>query len=49
MNKEDEFNHEDWTAGEYTDPDYVQGSHPMDKDEVTYHHVWEKKPPSKDE
>jgi hypothetical protein len=49
MNKEDAFDHEGWAAGGYTAPDYVPGSHPMDKDEVTFHHIWEKKPPSKEE
>jgi hypothetical protein len=48
MNKADEFDHEEWGA-EYIAPDYVPGSHPMENDEVTYHHIWEKKPPIKEE
>jgi hypothetical protein len=40
MNNE-EFNCEEW-GEEYRDPDYVEGSHPMDNDQVTWHHVWEK-------
>lgn len=34
---------EEWGIGYlYKDPDYVEGSHPMDSDDVTWHHVWEK-------
>jgi hypothetical protein len=34
---------EGWNAGEYLyrDPDYVEGSHPMDTDDVTWHHHWQ--------
>lgn len=35
----EEFIQADWGA-EYRAPDYVPGSHPMDRDEVTWHHVW---------
>jgi hypothetical protein len=38
MNQEDEP--EEW-GGEYRDPDYVEGSNPMDNDEVTLHHQWQ--------
>jgi hypothetical protein len=34
----------DWGGDLYRDPDYVEGSHPMDRDEVTWHHVWGKSP-----
>ncbi len=48
MNQEEESHStdkgsvEDWVGGEdlYRDPDYVEGSHPMDTDDVTWHHVW---------
>jgi hypothetical protein len=34
---------EEWGVGYlYKDPDYVEGSHPMDSDDVTWYHVWEK-------
>jgi hypothetical protein len=34
---------------EYKDPDYVEGTHPMDNDGagVTYHHIWPPPPPAK--
>jgi len=41
---EEEFDHQAWESGGYTDPDYVEGSHPMDTEEVTWHHVWGKPP-----
>jgi hypothetical protein len=32
---------EDWGVGDlYRDPDYVEGSHPMDTGDVTWHHIW---------
>ena len=31
----------DW-GWEYRADDYIEGSHPMDKDEVTWHHHWHK-------
>jgi hypothetical protein len=34
----------DW-GGEYRADDYVEGSHPMDRDEVTWHHIWQKPKP----
>jgi hypothetical protein len=39
---EEEFNHEAWEAGEYRDPEHVEGGHPMDTDEVAWHHQWQK-------
>jgi hypothetical protein len=34
----------DWVGGAdlYRDPDYVEGTHPMDTDDVTWHHYWER-------
>jgi hypothetical protein len=40
MNQEEEFDHQEWAKGEYRAPDYVEGSHPMDTDDVTWHHQW---------
>jgi hypothetical protein len=38
----EEITDTDWVDGEYLyrDPDYVEGSHPMDTDDVTWHHHW---------
>jgi hypothetical protein len=34
----------DWVGGEdlYRDPEYVEGSRPMDTDDVTWHHHWQR-------
>jgi hypothetical protein len=40
-----------WGVGYlYKDPDYVEGTHPMDNDGagVTYHHIWAPAPEKKD-
>ena len=40
-----------WPVGQlYEDPDYVEGTHPMDNDGagVTYHHIWAPAPEKKD-
>jgi hypothetical protein len=44
MNQKEEFDHEAWESLSYEAPDYVPGSHPMDNDAVTWHHIWEKPP-----
>jgi hypothetical protein len=35
---------ETWGGDFYRDPDYVEGSHPMDTDNVTWHHNWQRRP-----
>jgi hypothetical protein len=39
-----------WPVGYlYKDPDYVEGTHPMEIDgAVTWHHVWQKPGPASD-
>jgi len=39
----------EWMGGEhlYTDPGYVDGSHPIDTDDVTWHHHWQRVEPEK--
>jgi hypothetical protein len=44
MNPEEEIADKEW-GEHYGDPDYVEGSHPMDSDNVTWHHVWQKPSP----
>ena len=43
MNQEEETD-EEWVGGEdlYRDPDYVDGSHPMDTDDINWCFVWPK-------
>jgi hypothetical protein len=44
MNREDEFDYEAWEKLSYKAPDYVEGSHHMDSDDVTWHHHWQRSP-----
>lgn len=47
MSQEEDIINKEWIGGQdlYRDPEYIKGSHPMDTDEVTWHHVWEKPSP----
>lgn len=41
--QEEDIMNKEWVGGQdlYRDPDYVEGSHPMDTGEVTWHHQWQ--------